>query len=68
MKKSNPNLCEIKGCYNESYISYYGHTICLSHFNKHCDHSFLKKVFNIPKQEVRSELKEMRNLTQTTIQ
>jgi hypothetical protein len=48
MKKSNPNLCELKGCYNESYVKYYGVMICQSHFERHCEHPFLKRVLNIP--------------------
>ena len=48
MKKKNPNLCEIKGCYNESGLVYYKHQVCLKHFHAYCEDRFnLKCVFKV---------------------
>ena len=48
MKKKDPSLCEIKGCYNELAIRYYGHSVCQKHWDNHCDKGFdLKKALNI---------------------
>lgn len=53
MKKKNPNLCEIKGCYEPMYLKYYNHNVCRKHWAKYADLNTLnlKKVFNIPEQE-----------------
>jgi len=51
MKKKNPNLCEVKDCYDMLYLKYYKHSVCKKHFVRDTEHSFLKKVFNIPEEE-----------------
>ena len=60
MKKSNKNLCEIKGCYEEYDTRYLGHVVCLKHITLHYEGKInLKAIFNIPIEEVPPErLKE----------
>jgi len=50
MKKKNPNLCHIKGCNEPTYLTYYGHKVCLKHWSMECTmNSFsLKSMFRIP--------------------
>ena len=48
MKKKDPSLCEIKGCYGQKYVGYYGHSVCHTHFMKDGENGFdLKKALNI---------------------
>ena len=62
MKKANPNLCEIKGCYDKMYVIYYHHNVCEKHWNSTLN---LKRVFGIPEQE--SMLKTNENPIKTDL-
>jgi hypothetical protein len=59
MKKSNPNLCEIKKCYEPHCLTYYNHKICQKHWLAYAEGKInLKMVLNIPIEEPRLKMKE----------
>lgn len=60
MKKSNPNLCSIKGCYEQGYLVYYGHMVCLKHWLKHTEKPFLKQSLNILEEPIKSVVEPLK--------
>jgi len=42
------NLCDIKNCRGDTYLTYYGHNVCQICWEKHCDEEInLKEIFEV---------------------